>query len=73
MKEEGKKLILKIAPERIVYFSSLMSCYEGLGIVRTLDKEKGIIEVITTDDSLVDLIPLIKSLKREITILSSNA
>ena len=51
--------------EDIAFFSSLMSTYEGVGIVRTLSSKEGVIEVLTTKDMLGDLIGLIDSLKDE--------
>jgi len=51
--------------EDIAFFSSLMSTYEGVGIVRTLSSKEGVIEVLTTEDMLVDLYDLIDSLADE--------
>lgn len=49
----------------IAFFSSLMSTYEGVGIVRTLNSQEGVIEVLTTKDMLPDLNDLIDSLRDE--------
>ncbi|MBF0275747.1 MAG: DUF4911 domain-containing protein [Nitrospinae bacterium] len=68
MLEKGEKLVLKIESKRIVYFSILMSTYEGLGIVRTLDPKAAIVEVLTTKDMIGDLRALVKSLRSELYI-----
>ena len=65
MQELGAQVIIKMRKEDIAFFSSLMSTYEGVGIVRTLSSKEGVIEVLTTKDMLDDLHGLIDSLKDE--------
>lgn len=56
-------LFLKTTPEHIVTVKFVLESYEGLGIVRTLNAEKGEIVIIAPADSRADLIALIENLK----------
>ncbi|MGA1792177.1 MAG: DUF4911 domain-containing protein, partial [bacterium] len=43
--------------------------YDGLAVVRTLDKEKGIIELLSTADQSEDLQKLLQELSDEIGLI----
>ena len=46
----GVLLFLQVAREDIVRFQALFESYEGIGTVRTMDKERAIIAILTTND-----------------------
>ncbi|MBP9838550.1 MAG: DUF4911 domain-containing protein [Proteobacteria bacterium] len=57
---------IKIAPEHIVYLKSLIETYEGLGVVRTLNRLNGELVILSLDETKQDLENLLHSLKSEI-------
>jgi hypothetical protein len=53
----------------IWYINGIFEGYEGLAVVRTLDKDKGIIELLSTRDQSKDLQKLLKELSHEIKLI----
>ena len=54
--------------EKIVEFIFLLEGYEGLGIVRTLDRERGIIEVLLSSDLEREFNQWLENLSEELNI-----
>ena len=52
----GAVLHIEVSKKDIVFFQALFESYEGVGTVRTVDKERFIIAILTTKDmvSVVD-------------------
>ena len=59
-------IFLKLAPEHIVTIKFILESYEGLGVVRTLNAEKGEIVFLAPSDSHADLLELVESLKEDL-------
>jgi hypothetical protein len=57
---------ISIPIHSIVYFQACFESYEGIGIVRTIDKEQGIIEIIATKDTYKECTKLIDQIMKEI-------
>lgn len=53
----------------IWYINGIFEGYDGLGVVRTLDKEKGVIEILSTIDQSKDLLELLNYLSQEIGLV----
>jgi hypothetical protein len=68
---KSKDLLIHIRSEAkyIWYINGIFEGYDGLGVVRTLDKEKGIIEILSTTDKSKDLYELLNHLSREIGLV----
>ncbi len=60
-------IFLQIAPEDIVYLKSILESYEELGIIRTLDRQKGEIVILATKDMEQELRDLLNSLHEEVS------
>lgn len=54
--------------EKIVEFIFLLEGYEGLGIVRTLDRERGIIEVLLSSELEPEFNQWLENLSEELNI-----
>ena len=54
--------------EKIVEFIFLLEGYEGLGIVRTLDRERGIIEVLLSSELEPEFNQWLENLSEELSI-----
>ena len=55
--------------KHIDFINKIMEAYEGLGIIRTLDDNKGLIKIITIDTAKKDIDGIIEDLnKRDIKI-----
>lgn len=50
--------------KHIDFINKIMEAYEGLGIVRTLDANKGLIKFITIDTAKKDIDAIIKDLNQ---------
>lgn len=65
----SKELVfIKLPPEHIVTIKFILESYEGLGIVRTLNAERGRLVIIAPADSMQTLHELLKSLEKEISL-----
>jgi len=55
----------KLPRRRIVEFNYLLAGYEGMSIVRTIDRERGIIEVLLAPDLEDDFNELLREIGAE--------
>ena len=58
-------ICIKLPPENIVLLKFILESYEGLGIVRTLNSERGEILILSTIDNKENIFGLIESIKSE--------
>ena len=61
-----REIYLEIAPEDIAYVKFILESYEGVGIIRTVDRKKAIIVLLATDSFLSTARELVNALKQEI-------
>ncbi len=61
----GRRLLFKVEKKDIGLFTSILSAYEGFGILRTVDPKQGIIEILTTIDFEQDVRDLTEALNNE--------
>ncbi|MDR2337539.1 MAG: DUF4911 domain-containing protein [Deltaproteobacteria bacterium] len=66
-------IFIKLPPEHIVTMKFILESYEGLGIIRTLNAERGRLVIIAPSDSMQTLKGLLKSLKNEIFVEEIDA
>ena len=68
--QKNRGLVLRArTPRRFICFiSGLFEGYDGLGVIRTIDKEKGLIEILSTKDQEEDLRALASQLSTEIEL-----
>lgn len=62
------QLYLKVNRKDIAYISNLVSCYEGLALMRTKDPYLAIVEWQVSPDMVDEALKLIQSLKKELSI-----
>ena len=60
-------IFLTIASEDIVYLKSILESYEELGIIRTLNKDRGEIVILALPDTKHELLALLESLRDDLT------
>lgn len=53
----------------IWYLNGIFEGYDGLAVVRTIDRDKGIIELLSTEDQKEELKELLSSLSEEIGLV----
>ena len=66
LKDRGLLVRIQSESKYIWYINGIFEGYDGLAVVRTLDKEKGIIELLSTLDQSEDLYKLLHELANEI-------
>jgi len=59
---------LEIDNRDIAYIVSLFECYENLAVVRTVDRDRGIIELMIAPDFADDTARLLEALAKEIPL-----
>jgi Domain of unknown function (DUF4911) len=62
------EIYLELLPADIAYVKFILDSYEGVGIIRTLDRKKAIIAVLTTDSFLPTARALVKALQEEMQL-----
>ncbi len=56
LSDKAVSLIYKVKPSDIVYVSNIISSYDGIAVVKTIDPMSGLLEILTTEEckGLVD-------------------
>ncbi len=65
MTESTVKIKFIANRNQILYINSILDSYDGIGIMRTIDREKGRIAVYSTESQYEKVLKLLKALKRE--------
>ena len=60
------EIYLEIRPEDIAYVKFIFESYEGVGIIRTVDRKKAIIVLMVVEDFLADARSILDSLRTEV-------
>lgn len=66
MKDKSRYFLLP--PQEIAYVGFLIHSYEGLAVVRTIDGEMGLVEMLVPSDQEEELMALLQALKEEVPI-----
>lgn len=62
------ELYFSIRPEDIAYVKFVLESYDGVGIIRTVDRKRAIIVALVVDDFLASARALFASLNNEVDI-----
>jgi len=62
------EIYLEIRPEDIAYVKFVLESYEGVGIIRTVDRKKAIIVLLATDSFLPTARALVTALQQEVQL-----
>ena len=65
---ELHEIYLEIRPEDIAYVKFIFESYEGVGIIRTVERKKAIVVVMAVEDFLDTARSIVDSLKQEIPL-----
>lgn len=63
-----QEIFLETPPEHIAYLKFIFESYEEVGIVRTVDRRKAIIVLLTTPDYTLVAREILLSLKQEVPL-----
>ncbi len=63
-----KEIYLEIRPQDIAYIKFILESYEGVGMIRTVDRKKAVIVLMVVDDFSSIAQDLLASLKKEIPL-----
>ena len=61
-----REIYLEIHPEEIAYVNAIFESYEGVGVVRTMDRKKALVVVLVVDDFSSTARAILSSLEKEI-------
>ncbi len=62
------EIYLEIPPEEIAYVKFIFESYEGVGIIRTVERKKAVIVLMAMDDFLSTARSILTSLKSEVSL-----
>lgn len=62
------EIYLEIRPEDIAYVKFIFESYEGVGIIRTVDRKKAVIVLMVVEDFLETARAILTSLKSEVSL-----
>jgi len=65
---DAHEIYLQVRPEDIAYVKFIFESYEGVGIIRTVDRKKAIIVLLVADDFLGAGRAILTSLKSEVPL-----
>ncbi len=60
------EIFLEVSPKDIAYIKFIFESYEGVGIVRTIDQKKSIIDILVVDDFQETARCIVLSLSHEV-------
>ncbi|MEE9568708.1 MAG: DUF4911 domain-containing protein [Candidatus Binatia bacterium] len=60
------EIFLEVSPEDIAYVKFIFESYEGVGLVRTVDQKKSIIDILVVDDFQDTARSIVLSLNHEV-------
>ena len=61
-------LFLKLPPERIGELKFLLESYDGIGIIRTLNRKTGVVVILALRDTIETVRALVESIRDEFSI-----
>jgi hypothetical protein len=62
------EIYLELLPEDIAYVKFILESYEGVGIIRTVDRKQAVIVLLTTDSFLPTARALVHALREEVPL-----
>lgn len=65
----GESVKLQVQPCDIAFVNWIIEGYEHMGVVSTIDREKGIIVIRSTEDMLPELMKVVKNFSFPVTFL----
>jgi hypothetical protein len=60
-------IYLEVRPEDIAYIKFIVESYDGVGIIRTIDRKKALIVLLVMDSFMPVAREMLESLKRDMT------
>jgi hypothetical protein len=63
-----QEIYLEIRPEDIAYIKFILESYEGVGMIRTVNRSKAVIVLLVVDDFSPIARDLLASLKKEVPL-----
>lgn len=64
------RILINIDKKDIVYLNSIIDSYEGLAIMRTIDRKNGNVVIYTTEKNESTVINLLNAIKQEGVLLN---
>ena len=62
-----REIFLDLLPEDIAYLKFIIESYEGVGIVRTVDQKRAIVDLLVVEDFMQTALSILASLQQEVS------
>jgi hypothetical protein len=59
-------IYIEVPPSKVVHLQAIFEAYEGIGTVRTIEREKAVVEILTSYSQEEICLALLESLRSEI-------
>ena len=68
MHKDSINLQFEVDKKDIAYLTSIIEGYDGFAVLRTIDKSRGIIELLISPDYLDETLQLVEAINKEVYI-----
>ena len=65
---ETISVLIRIPPREIAFLTFILESYEGIAVIRTLNSNEGIVELMVSPQQINELRDILRDLEREFTI-----
>ncbi len=62
------EIFLDLLPKDIAYLKFIIESYEGVGIVRTVDQKRAIVDLLVVEDFMQTALSILASLQLEVSL-----
>ena len=63
-----REIFLEILPEDIAYLKFIIESYEGVGIVRTVDQKRAVVDLLVVEDFMPTALSILAALQQEVSL-----
>ncbi|NLT96207.1 MAG: DUF4911 domain-containing protein [Clostridia bacterium] len=60
------KILIKVDPKDIAFLTKIFEGYDGLAVVSTLDREKGLVALTVTPETKEDVLEILRNFPKTI-------
>ncbi len=63
-----REIFLEILPEDIAYLKFIIESYEGVGIIRTVDQKRAIVDLLVVEDFMQTALSILDALQEDVSL-----
>ena len=63
-----REIFLEILPEDIAYLKFIIESYEGVGLIRTVDQKRAIVDLLVVEDFMQTALSILDALQQDVSL-----